>query len=185
MATQRLRRSSKATMRRSRACMLGVALAVSVAGCSAQGPLHHTNSVKRHVNSLGCYVGTFRLHISPTGARPGQIVTLAANGPRRDGGVGTSSWGLLGTTSNGHFAAAYNLAVIIPGSQHQRNIPAGSGVLLAGVGLSNRAFRVEVPPVPSGNYMIQFAYSVVPGLMGNTGAGPRSYTLCARLHVNP
>lgn len=186
MATRWERRAGRAARGLCcRGCLLAAVLAVCAAGCTAQGPLRSGNSVKRHVNSLGCYIGTFRLRVSPTHERPGQTVTLAANGPRApSGGVGTESWGLLGTAPGGHFAAIYNLAAIAPGVQHQHNIPAGSSGGLAGVGLPNRPFRVQVPPVPSGSYIIQFAYSVDPGSMGNAGSGPKTYTLCARLRVD-
>lgn len=157
-------------------------LAACAAGCTTQGPIVYTNSVTQHVNSLGCYVGTFRLHSSPTRARPGQTVTLAANGPRAPAaGVGTESWGLLGTNSGGHFVATYNLAAITASGSHARNAPLGTA--LGGVGLANRPFRVRVPPVPSGSYIIQFAYVVEPGSFVNTGRSEKEYTLCAPLHV--
>jgi hypothetical protein len=185
MATWRARGAGKAAAPGARlACLLAVVLAVSAVGCTATGPLSTSNSVKRDLNSMGCYLGTFRLHISPANARPGQTVTLAANGPQGPGGgVSTGSWGVLGAASDGHFAAAYDLAAITPGLRHQQNVPAGASGGLGGVGLPNRAFGVRVPPVPVGNYVIQFAYSVAPGSMGNT-EGPTSYTLCARLHVD-
>ena len=186
MATRWVRRAGNAaTPGACRACLLAVVLALGAAGCMATRPLSYSNSVKRHLNSMGCYVGTFRLHISPANARPGQTVTLAANGPRGpSGGVGTESWGVLGAASDGHFAATYDLAAITPGLRHQQNIPVGANGGIGGVGLPNRAFRIRVPPVPVGNYLIQFSYSVQSGSMGNTG-GPKSYTLCARLHVDP
>jgi hypothetical protein len=173
--------------KRARRCIGGTGLVVTVlavcaAGCAGEKPIVYSNSVTRDVNSLGCYVGTFRLHISSTHARVGQSVTLAANGPRAPAaGVSTESWGLLGTDSGGHFAATYNLAAITAFDPHARNVPLGSA--LAGVGLPNRPFRVRVPPVPSGSYIIQFAYFVEPGAMGNAGRGEKAYTLCAPLHV--
>jgi len=165
-----------------RTCLLMAVLAVCAAGCATEGPIAYGNSAARHVNSLGCYVGTFRLHISPTHVRVGQTVTLEANGPRASrAGVSTESWGLLGTDSGGHFAATYNLAAITAFDPHARNTPLGTA--LAGVGLPNRPFRVRVPPVSRGSYIIQFAYSVEPGSMGNAGPGDKSYTLCAWLRI--
>src|SRR5215475_189740 len=120
-----------------------VAMAVSAAACGVtEGPLVYGNSVTKHVNSLGCYVGTFRLHISSTHALPGQTVTLTANGPSApSSGVTTESWGLLGTASDGRFAATYNLAAITPFLRHPSNAPLGA--ILAGVGLPDRPFRVR------------------------------------------
>ena len=184
MATRR--RLARKPLRRffGRAGFLATILAVAAAGCTTAGPIDYSNSVTRHVNSLDCYVGTFRLHISSTHARVGQSVTLAANGPRAPAaGVSTESWGLLGTNSGEHFAAAYNLAAIAPGIPHQRNVPVGPNNAVGGVGLPNRPFRVRVPPVPSGSYIIQFAYFVEPGSMGNAGRNEKAYTLCAPLHV--
>ena len=159
-------------------------VAACAAGCTAtEGPLVYSNSVTKPVNSLGCYIGTFRLHISSTHARPDQTVRLAATGPGTpSAGVITESWGLLGTASNGRFVASYNLAAITPFLRHAHNAPLGT--ILAGVGLPNRPFRVRVPHVPSGNYVIQFAYTVNPGSMGNPGPGAKTYTLCAALHVD-
>lgn len=157
-------------------------LAVAAAGCATAEPIVYSNSMTQHVNSLGCYLGRFQLHISSTHARVGQSVTLAANGPRAPAaGVSTENWGLLGTNSGGHFTATYNLAAITAFDPHARNVPLGTG--LAGVGLPNRPFRVRVPPVPNGSYIIQFAYFVEPGSMGNAGRSEKAYTLCAPLHV--
>ena len=158
------------------------ALAVGAAGCATEGPIVYGNSVTRHVNSLGCYVGTFHLRASSSHARVGQSVILAANGPRAPAaGVSTQSWGLLGTNSGGRFTATHNLAAITAFEPHARNAPLG--VAIAGVGLPNRPFRIRVPPVPSGSYIIQFAYFAEPGSMGNTSTRDKAYTLCAPLHV--
>ena len=178
------RRPARKPVRRyfGRVGFLVTVLAAGAAGCATEGPIVYSNSVTRHVNSLGCYVGTFRLHISSTHARVGQSVTLAANRPRAPAaGVSTESWGLLGTNSGGHFAATYNMAAITAFGPHARNAPLGTA--LGGVGLPNRPFRVRVPPVPNGSYIIQFAYFVEPGSMGNAGRSEKAYTLCAPLRV--
>jgi hypothetical protein len=95
--------------------------------------------------------------------------------------VGTQIWGLLGTAAKGHFVTTYNLAAIVPGIYHQQNIPAGSAAVLDGLGLPNIPFRVRVPPVHGGNYLIKFVYSVTPEALGTS---PRLYDLCAALHVS-
>jgi len=147
------------------------------------GPLTGPNAVKGNVDSLGCYIGSFRMVVRPATARQGQTVTLTATGPRRAGEVETESWGLLGTASHGHFAGTYNLAASVHAGQKLPDVPVGPGVAVAGTGLPNRALYVKVPPVSSGSYLIQFSYTVHPGFMGNPGPGNRSYTLCASLHV--
>jgi hypothetical protein len=163
------------------------ALSLGAAGCAShntQGPLVGANPVKGNVDSLGCYIGTFRLVARPANARQGQTVTLTANGPRQIGGVETDSWGLLGTASHGHFAGTDNLAASVRAGQKLPDVPVGPSVALAGTGLPNRPLHVRIPPVSSGSYLIQFLYTVYPGVLGNPGPGNRSYTLCARLHVS-
>lgn len=162
--------------------VLAVAVTVGAAGCADQGPLRPSNPVKP-VNSLGCYTGPATLSASPAHARPGEVVTLTANGLPRKGVVELQDWGLLGIASHGHFAASYNLGAQPPSRvRHVHNIKAGSHVSLAGTGLPNRPFVIKVPPVPSGNYIIQFAYSAAPQSMSTSN--PEFYTLCARLPVN-
>jgi hypothetical protein len=175
---------SRCRARTGTALLAGAALRLTAAGCTSQtqGALAGPGPVKGHVDSLGCYVGNFRMVVRPATARQGQTVTLTANGPRRAGEVETESWGLLGTASHGHFAGTYNLAASVRAGQKVPDVPAGPAVAVAGTGLPNRALHVTVPPVPSGSYIIQFSYTVHPGFMGNPGPRNRSYTLCARLH---
>jgi hypothetical protein len=52
---------------------------------------------------------------------------------------------------------------------------------VGGVGLPNKPFRVQVPTVGTGDYVVQFSYSVAPG---TTGGGPGLYHLCTSLHVS-
>lgn len=155
-----------------------MALAVSTAACTG-----HAGRPRGYVNSLGCYIGPVRLQASPNSAQPGSLVALQATGhwrARHAYDVGTQSWGLLGTAAKGHFAATYNLAAIVPGLQHDQNIPAGPSVALGGIGLRNFGFRVRVPPVHSGKYVIKFTYSVT---LEALGRGIRIYNLCAPLNV--
>jgi len=176
---------SRCRARAGTALLAGAALALAAAGCASQtqGPAAGPGPVKGHVDSLGCYVGSFGMVVRPATARQGQTLILTANGPRRAGDVETESWGLLGTASHGHFAGTYYLTASARAGQKLQDVLVGPAVALAGTALPNRALYVKVPPVPSGSYMIQFSYTVHPGFMGNPGPGNRSYTLCALLHV--
>jgi hypothetical protein len=58
------------------------------------------------------------------------------------------------------------------------NWPAGSRVAMAGVGLRNRPFSIDVPPVPAGRYEIQFVLST-----SRSGGPSVNRTLCASLRV--
>jgi hypothetical protein len=185
MIAQRLTRPGRAAFRTGTAFLAGAALWLAAAGCAnqTQAPLAGSNLVKGNLASLGCYAGSFRMVVRPATARQGQTVTLTANGPRRVGEVETESWGLLGTASHGHFAGTYNLAASVRAGQKLPDVPVGPAFAVAGTGLPNRPLYVKVPPVSSGSYLIQFSYTVHPGVMGNPGPGNRSYTLCAWLHV--
>jgi hypothetical protein len=150
-----------------------LALAVSAAACSGPAPPSWPK---------GCYTGAIHLKVSPGTARPGDLVTVAADGPWPGGNVTTQSYGLLGTEKNGRFAATYNLAAIAPGVGRQPNTPVGPSGAVAGVGLPDKPFRIQVPAVPSGDYLVQFSYSVAPGAASSDG--PKLYDLCTSLHVS-
>lgn len=170
--------TARARARSGAAALVIIALAVGSVACTRQAS--PPPSV-RHVNSLGCYVGAFHLKVSPSPARSGEVVTVSASGPWRGRDVGTDSYGLLGTNKDGHFVRMYYLAAITPGGPRRRNIPVSRSVGVGGVGLPNRPFQIEVPPVRSGDYIIQFDYSVTPAPTGSGGSA--TYDLCAPLHV--
>ena len=164
------------------AALLAVAVPGSVAGCGTPGPLRGSNPVKP-VNSIGCYTGPAAMSASPADARPSEVVTLSARGLPRDRLVILQDLGEFGTVSGRHFAASWYLTATAYGSgRHPHDIKAGSGGGFAGTGLPDRPFDIEVPPVPGGNYVIQFDYSAAPASMSTST--PESYTLCAQLHVN-
>ena len=146
------------------------AVALGAAGCADQSPLR-------------CSAGPAALSASPARARPGEIVTLAARGFPRDRLVILQDPGSLGTASDGQFTAIYNLAAAPHGTgRHPHYSKAGSNDLVAGTGQPDRPFDIKVPPVPDGNYVIQFDYSAAPA---SPGPGrPASYTLCAPLRVD-
>lgn len=157
--------------------LAGVVTAISLAACSNGKPAPVDRA------SAGCYSGQFQLQASPAAAAKGQMITLSASGkwPVRDTfhNVGTDSYGLLGTSSNGKFVAKYNVAAIAQGVQRNPNIPVGSSNALGGVGLPNRPFQVQVPPVSAGRYIVKFVYVVTP----DGGGKPKPYDLCASLTV--
>lgn len=169
----------RAAARRAAAGVGCLALAMTAAACTG-----HAARPRGHVSSLGCYIGSVWLQASPSSAQAGTLVAITAEGhwrARRARDVGTQTWGLLGTAAEGRFVATYNLAAIVPGIYHQQNVPAGSAAALDSLGLPNIGFRVQVPPVPSGNYLIKFTYSVTPEAVGTA---PRLYDLCTALHVS-
>jgi len=149
-----------------------LAVAFSSAACSGQS---HAQEPK------GCYVGAYHLKVNPSNAGPDDLVTVTASGPWQSNNVTTESYGLFGTDKGGRFVATYNLAAIAPGIQRGKNVPIGPSGAVGGVGLPNKPFRVRVPAVPSGDYVVQFSYSVSPG--ASSSNGPKLYNLCASLHV--
>lgn len=149
-----------------------LALAFSSAACSSQSQAHELR---------GCYVGAYHLEVNPSTAGPDDLVTVTASGPWQGNNITTESYGLFGMDKGGRFVATYNLAAIAPGIQREQNVPIGPSGAVGGVGLPNEPFRVRVPTVPNGDYVVQFSYSVSPG--ASSSNGPRLYNLCASLHV--
>jgi hypothetical protein len=153
-----------------------LALTVGSGACSSQGSNQSAGAVPK-----GCYAGAFHLKIRPSVAEPGNLVIVDAHGPWDSRNVGTESYGLLGIVKSGRFIPIYNLAAIVAGIRREQNVPVGPSGGVGGVGLPNRPFRIEVPPVPGGHYIVQFSYSIAPG---KTGAeGPKLYDLCTSLLV--
>lgn len=93
--------------------------------------------------------------------------------------VGTDSYGLLGISSDGGFVAKYHVAAIAPGVQRDPNIPVGGSNALSDVGLPNRPFQIQIPPVGAGRYIVKFVYAVTP----DGGGKAKMYDLCAPLTV--
>lgn len=149
-----------------------LAVAFSSAACSGQSQAQEPR---------GCYVGAYHLKVNPSNAGPDDLVTVTASGPWQSNNVTTESYGLFGTDKGGRFVATYNLAAIAPGIQRGKNVPIGPSGAVGGVGLPNKPFRVRVPTVPGGDYVVQFSYSVSPG--ASSSNGPKLYNLCASLHV--
>lgn len=153
--------------------LLGLALATAASACTGTGsPRAHS------AYPSGCSKA-FRLKVSANSASPGQVLTVSSEGRWRSSNVETESYGLLGTVRSGRFIPIYNLAAIVPGIQ-QKNIPVGPSGGVGGVGLGNQPFHIKVPPVHSGSYVVQFLYSVPPA---SANGGPKTYNLCALLHV--
>jgi hypothetical protein len=121
------------------------------------------------------------LKLSASTARPADLVTVRSEGPWHDSNVETGNYGLLGITKNGRFTPVYNLAALAPGILPGHNFPFGSSNRIAGVGLPNRPFHIRVPPVRNGMYIVQFNYSAAPT---TSNAGPKTYNLCASLHIH-
>jgi hypothetical protein len=116
----------------------------------------------------------------------GEIVSLAASGPWHVPDVihdvGTNSYGEIGTAKDGRFAASYYLAALVSGLKQAGNIRYSPSAAVAGVGLPNRPFRVEIPPLSSGHYVIQFTYTID---MASGRERGKSFNLCANLRIGP
>jgi hypothetical protein len=131
------------------------------------------------VSSAGCLTGTYRLDASPGSVHRSQLVTLSASGSRLASETSLDSWGSLGTARDGHFAGVWYLAAITPGGQAAANIPAGSPNTLVGSDIPNVPFKIRMPDVPAGSYMIQWRYNTNAAVSGRSA----SYTLCAAVRV--
>lgn len=152
------------------AAILAAGVATAMAGCADQSPLR-------------CSTGPAALSASLARARPGEIVTLGARGLPSDRPVIMQDPGSLGTASDGQFTAIYNLTAAPHGTgRHPHYSKAEHGGFVAGTGLPSRPFDIEVPPVPAGNYIIQFVYSAAPP--SPSTSGPEQYTLCTGLQVS-
>ena len=155
--------------------LLGFALATATAACTGT-----SSSPPRSAYPSGCS-RAFRLEVSAKSAVPKELLTVSAQGSWPTSDVTTESYGLLGTVRSGRFVPSYNLAAIVPGIQNGKNFPVGASGGVGGVGLPNKPFKIEVPPVSSGSYIVEFSYSAAPA--SNGGAGPKVYNLCALLHI--
>jgi hypothetical protein len=100
----------------------------------------------------------------------------------------TTNYGLFGSLKNGRFTPSYFLFAVFG----NRPPPQSTGVLpystsaataIAGTGLGNRPFHVRIPPVPRGQYIIKFAYTVRPGEVKLARARAGTYNLCAPVTV--
>jgi hypothetical protein len=160
--------------------------AVAVAGCaSADTPQTHRASVRNASlhnasrSALNCATHGPVLKLSTRSARTGQDVTVYAPGPwprdltRMD--ISVDTFGAFGKAVDGQFRPLFYLGSSAGGSEV--DIPVGSHVMLAGTGSTNDPFKVEIPPVPSGRYIIGFEYTII------LRPGPRNYELCASIDV--
>lgn len=154
---------------------LSLAGALTLSACTGQPP-------PPKASSPGCHPGPQRLAVSPDPATAGQVAVVTASGPWHVPDtihdVTTESAGLLGRAAGGHFQAVYNIAVILPGMV-SRNTRVGSQQGLSGVGLPNKPFRIRVPPVTPGSYLLKFPYTVTPESSGS----PKTYQLCAKFSI--
>lgn len=73
-------------------------------------------------------------------------MTLTVGGLPRNRPVTVQSWGVLGKASDGHLSVSYNLGAMTSGMTHRHYVKAGAHVNLAGTGLPNRPFGIEVRP---------------------------------------
>lgn len=174
LSKSRLRASRAGPSRFCTAGLLGFAMAVATVACTGTG-----SSPSRSAYPRGCSKA-FRLKVSSNSASPGQVLTVSAEGRWRSSNVETESYGLLSAVRGDRFVPIYNLAAMVPG-MHQKNIPVGPSGGVGGVGLGDQPLRIQIPPVHSGSYIVQFTYSVAPE---SANGGPKVYNLCALLHVS-
>jgi hypothetical protein len=135
------RRESARCGRLAAACAMSLALA-ACASAQPTGP-------------PDCFT-KFAMSAAPATVRPGDLVALSDNAPAaRASGAELGDPGTLGTVSHGQYTPLWNLGAIRPG-QPSRNWPVGNPV--AGVGINNQPFKIRVPDVRPGRYLIQFEY---------------------------
>jgi hypothetical protein len=123
-------------------CALGLALAAGCASAQSTGPPDCS--------------ARFAMSAAPVSVRPGDLVALSDNAPAAwASNAQLGDPGTLGTVSHGRYTPLWNLGVIRPGHPG-RNWRVGDPV--AGVGIYNQPFKIRVPDVQPGRYLIQFAY---------------------------
>lgn len=165
------------------AAVSGVALLSGAVGCAAARNTAQTSGSV----PPGCYSGGLRLAVSPGSAHPGQLVTLRTNTTQSAGLMETSNYGLFGRLKSGQFKPLYFLfAVTRPGKPPADSVlPYRQKTPIAGTGLGNRPFQVEIPRVAAGRYVIQFSYTVQPGAEKLAKVKAGTYNLCAPVTVRP
>lgn len=163
--------------------VFGVALLSGAAGCAyARNTAQTSGSVPP-----GCYSGGLRLTVRPGSAHAGQLVTLHTNTAQLAWLMETTNYGLFGGLKDGQFRPMY-IVFAVPGRGKPHShpvLPYRKRAVIAGTGLANRPFRVEIPRVPSGQYLIKFGYTVRPGGAKLAKVKAGTYNLCAPVTVRP
>ncbi len=127
--------------------------------------------------SAACFKGRYQLTAQTPSARPGALVTLAANGPTAPDQATIESWGVFETAAGDPL---WNVEALTQGeSAAGADVHARSNVTLGATGLRNIPFRVRVPTVGAGKYLIQFTYT-----FGQPRHRGKNYQLCASIHVS-
>ena len=160
-----------------------VAVLSGAAGCAAARNTAQTSGSV----PPGCYSGGLRLTVQPSSAQAGQVVTACTNTAQLAWLMETTNYGLFGTLKNGRFRPVY-FVFAVTGNARPRS-PAvlpystSAATAIAGTGLGNRPFHVQIPPVAAGRYVIQFAYTVKPGAAKLAKVRAGTYNLCAPVTV--
>ncbi len=141
------------------------AMSLAVAGCASP----------QSTGPPDC-LAKFAMRAAPTTVRPGDLVALSDNAPAaRPPGVEFGDPGTLGTVSHGQYTPLWDLGAIRPGHLSS-NWPADNPV--AGAGIKNQPFRIRVPDVQPGRYLIQFEYDD-----HAASAAPASGNVCVTITV--
>jgi hypothetical protein len=167
--------------------VLVLALAVGSFGCtSQQQSASHSATSRDKPNVDDCFTGKLRLNFMPTSARVGQLVMARSNAPRGPWAVTIDSFGLFGIARNNRFTGLYYVTALTRHRYPRKNpnIRINPSESIAGTGLPNQPFYVEVPHVRPGSYQVRFTYSVSPAGAKVTGMRAGSYSLCALLSVH-
>lgn len=132
-----------------------------------------------------CSKGNQRLTVSSQVVHPGDLATVSRNGswPSGEipGPVPLQSPGELGIESNQQFKPLYYIFASIAGmTKYSQDIAFGPTVAVAGAALPDKDFRIKVPDVSPGNYVIEFEYGLSSVRRPVT---PINYLLCAQLSI--
>lgn len=153
-------------------------LILGVSAC-ARGPA--SDAPGRPI-AAGCYKGPARLIVMPQSGRTLQLATIKLEDQWSRvaaSRITTESYGLLGRAGKNRFIPLYNVAAISNGVTVGKNFPVSGSEGVGGVGLPDRPFRIRLPKIATGSYVIEFNYTVTPKKGRN-----KTYVLCSRLHIS-
>lgn len=168
--------------------LVGVAVLVGLlAGCGQPARTAAPgSSTAAHGSQLpsACSKGHQQLVVDSQAVHSGELVTITRKGSWPDqeipGQVPLQSPGQLGFYNDHVFKPLYYIFASIAGmAKYSQDIAFGPTVAVAGTALPDRAFRIRIPDVEPGSYVIEFEYVT----RAHRSGSPIDRMLCAQLSI--
>ena len=154
-------------------------------GCAQ--PVHHVTSAPRittHASrpSSVCAKGDQPLTPSRYAVHAGDVIRITYEGAKGDpAALNLGNPGLFGVGDNRQFKPLYFVFASTFDNRVLQDVAYGPSVIIAGTGLPYNIFRIRVPEVGPGSYVVKFDYSVSGA---RSSRDPVNYSLCTRLTVS-